>query len=440
MQSIAAEVTGTAAKLRNLATSTWTGEAAARASARAASLPPKLDKVRVSYASAGAALARYAEALDDAQHQSTSARAAAQRANDDLNSARTAHEEAQSADARAAAAATASGQPTPAPAAPRYEAAITEAAARLKHAVEANADAHEAHDRAARVAAASLKEASREGIHNRPWWRHVASAACHWAATQWATALRTLSRLAATISALAGIAALALSIAGIFFPPLEIAAATLESISAATTVLATLAGTALAMTGKGSWLAVGIDALSFLPAGASKLVGNAAPRLRTLLRRGVKESEQSVGTARAAGSSAPGVRSMVGTTQVPITRTIDHALDKDHYLRDVTTRYGINLRGSGHKIEVRLDDGLAQGTYGATHFVDGGFIIRVSAEAIHAGDACTANTIAHELSHARYLLKHGTFDGEVHGAFDSSGDGTPYGSGNALQEWIEGKR
>jgi hypothetical protein len=71
-----------------------------------------------------------------------------------------------------------------------------------------------------------------------------------------------------------------LSVAGIFFPPLEAAAAVLETISLVSSFIAASADTVLAATGKGSWTAVGLDALTLLPMGLAKVVTKAAPAIR----------------------------------------------------------------------------------------------------------------------------------------------------------------
>jgi hypothetical protein len=109
----------------------------------------------------------------------------------------------------------------------------------------------------------------------------------------------------------------------------------------------------------------------------------------------------------------------------------------DAYLSDVASTYGINLRGSGTSIAAVFDRSLPLGQSGVTRASEGGLVIRIGPLGA-ADDATAANTIAHELSHARYYLKHGTFDGEVHGGMYSIGDGTLYGSGNALEAWILG--
>ncbi|MFE6287851.1 putative T7SS-secreted protein [Streptomyces sp. NPDC057877] len=143
-----------------------------------------------------------------------------------------------------------------------------------------------------------------------------------------------------------------------------------------------------------------------------------------------------LGLAPCDGTSERAAR---GVRQEGVERTLDNSLDKNTYLRDVAQEYGINLRGSGQNIDVIFDPDLGSGLLGVTRAADGGRVIRVGPDGIY-DDITAANTIAHELSHARYFLKHGTFDGEVHGHADSMADGTPYGSGNALQDWIEGNR
>ena len=52
-------------------------------------------------------------------------------------------------------------------------------------------------------------------------------------------------------------------------------------------------------------------------------------------------------------------------------------------------------------------------------------------------EGTAANTIAHELSHARDYLR-GRH--KPHGDSSSLADGTPFGSWNALESWIRGER
>ena len=282
LESIALDVANIANRLRSLAASddSWTGAAAVSAHVRTASLPPTLDKAHVSYAAAGSALGSYARTLADAQDRSTSAIAAAGRASVELASAVAAHTAAAARDASASGAARSAGLQPAAPTAPRYEASIDEASAQLKRAVASNDEAHEQQRSAARTAAAALQQASHAGIHNQSWFHHVTHSVGHWASTHWTATLREVSKVGTIVSALAGAAALILAVAGVAFPPLEAAAAALETVSLVSAVAAGMVDTALAATGKGSWTSVGVDAISFAPAGLGKLVTKAAPLIR----------------------------------------------------------------------------------------------------------------------------------------------------------------
>ncbi len=116
-------------------------------------------------------------------------------------------------------------------------------------------------------------------MRNQSWWHHVTHAVTHWAATQWARGLKVVAVAATTISGLAGLAALALSVAGIAFPPLEAAAALLETVSLVSAGVGAIAETALAATGKASWSMAALDVVTLLPA------GSALVRASTLTRR-----------------------------------------------------------------------------------------------------------------------------------------------------------
>ena len=134
-----------------------------------------------------------------------------------------------------------------------------------------------------------------------------------------------------------------------------------------------------------------------------------------------------------------------GKPVVPTEQTLDHRLNKELYLNEIAQKYRINLKGSGQKVEIMYDSSLGYGSgrLGTTKHVEGGRIIRIGPDAL-ADEATTANTIAHELSHARdYLRGAGPTAPQlhkVHGTSASVGDGTPYGSGNALEEYIKGNR
>ena len=281
LESIAADVANIATQLRSLASgSDWSGIAARSAHARSATVPPKLDKAQLSYSAAGGALRSYARALDDAQQQSRSAIASAERASADLAAAHAAQATAESSDVAAAATAQAAGLPAPAPTAPRYQASIEDAVSRLNRAGALNDQAHELQRQAARIAAGALHQASHEGIHHASWMHRVTHSLGHWASTHWAAALHEVAKVANVVSALAGLAALVLAVAGVLFPPLEAAAAVLETVSLVSAAVGAMADTALAVTGNRAWTAVGMDAVTLAPGGVGKVVTKATPLLR----------------------------------------------------------------------------------------------------------------------------------------------------------------
>ena len=284
LQAVATEVEATSARLRALATrhDFWSGRAAIHAHARSITLPPKLAKVHDSYATAGEALRRYATVLSETQAASAAARRAASRADDDLRYARAAYNAAATRDADATRAAAGSGVPAPAPTAVRYKSDIADAEAQLQRAAAANAAAHDQQHRAAHAAAAALKQASREGLRNKPWWRRALSASAHWAAQAWTDSLRHVAKAALTISAMAGFAAIAVTLAGAVFPPLEAAAGILESISIASGAVALMSQAMLAATSNASWKTVAVDGLVVLPglgSNASRLISRRLPIL-----------------------------------------------------------------------------------------------------------------------------------------------------------------
>lgn len=275
LTSIADDVARHAARLRSLASSgsSWTGAAATHAHARTVTLPPKLDKVTASYGAAGSALLSYACALADTAERSRAAVSAFTRAEDDLRAARAAQVSARISDDAAAAAAAAAGTPAPAPTAPRYQASIDAAAAARDRAAAANGQAHADRDRAASRAAAALKEASHQGIHNKSWWQHFTRAAAHWLSAQWHDALSQLADIGGKISVIAGIAAAVLVVGGLLFPPLEAAAAAAEGIAAVSGVLSAGSAAANGLTTSGhrreGLLTLGMAAL---PGPATKLL------------------------------------------------------------------------------------------------------------------------------------------------------------------------
>jgi len=126
------------------------------------------------------------------------------------------------------------------------------------------------------------------------------------------------------------------------------------------------------------------------------------------------------------GAKDAAYRYRVGRALDPITRTIAHYTNRESYFYDVAKKYRINLRG----IKIVFDPNLPPGRYGLTTAADGGRVIRVGMDAFES-DATAANTIAHELNHARDLIRNGRFTGSEDAA---------YAAGNALEDYIGGGR
>ncbi len=115
-------------------------------------------------------------------------------------------------------------------------------------------------------------------------------------------------------------------------------------------------------------------------------------------------------------------------TRPPLEKTFEHALNPQLYLDDVVKYYGINLRG----VKAVYDPTLEPGKLGVTRANEGGMVIRIGRDAF-VDEPTLANTVAHELSHARDYQRGAH---KEHGDASSMGDGTVYGAGNALERMI----
>jgi len=144
---------------------------------------------------------------------------------------------------------------------------------------------------------------------------------------------------------------------------------------------------------------------------------------RLAVKGGVLELEKLV----ARGARGAAYRYRIGHPVEQITRTIAHYTNRESYFYDVAKKYGINLRG----IKIVFDPDLPPGRYGLTTAAGGGRVIHVGPDAF-ANDATAANTIAHELNHARDLIANG---GQFRGDEE-----TAQAAGDALQSYIEGRR
>ena len=121
-------------------------------------------------------------------------------------------------------------------------------------------------------------------------------------------------------------------------------------------------------------------------------------------------------------------RNRIGNLVEPMDKTYEMALNPELYANEVADKYGINLKGSGQKISISYNPSLTSS--GKTVATDPN-IIELGSIAF-ASEEELANTIAHELNHARSFLKGGNAP--------EWGRGGAYPAGNALAEYIRGER
>ena len=126
--------------------------------------------------------------------------------------------------------------------------------------------------------------------------------------------------------------------------------------------------------------------------------------------------------------SGSNFRNRIGNPVNPIDKTYEMALNPELYANEVAKKYGINLNGSGQKISILYNPELASA--GKTRAVNPN-VIELGPSAFVSEEEL-ANTIAHELNHARSFLKGGDAP--------EWGKGGAYPAGNALAEYIRGER
>ncbi len=126
--------------------------------------------------------------------------------------------------------------------------------------------------------------------------------------------------------------------------------------------------------------------------------------------------------------SGVNTRNRIGNPVNSMDKTYEMALNPELYANEVVEKYGINLKGSGQKISISYNPELASA--GKTRAVAPNIIEFGPSALINEEEL--ANTIAHELNHARSFLKGGNAP--------EWGKRGAYPAGNALAEYIRGKR
>lgn len=130
------------------------------------------------------------------------------------------------------------------------------------------------------------------------------------------------------------------------------------------------------------------------------------------------------GFGKTAGSNE---RYRIGKIVEPTPKTYEMALDPVKYAEAVAKKFNIHLKGSGQVVKIVFNPSLGIGQYGKTREATPN-IIEIGPSALYS-EKQLANTIAHELNHARSFLRGG-----------KAPEDTAYPAGDALQNYIEGGR
>ena len=118
-------------------------------------------------------------------------------------------------------------------------------------------------------------------------------------------------------------------------------------------------------------------------------------------------------------------RFRIGKPVKPTEKNYRMALDPEYYIDVITKKYNIHLKGSGKTIKVVFNPDLRSS----------GMVRKVAPNIIEirplalSNETELANTIAHELNHARSFLKGG-----------NAPESKAYYAGNRLEEYMKGMR
>lgn len=120
-------------------------------------------------------------------------------------------------------------------------------------------------------------------------------------------------------------------------------------------------------------------------------------------------------------------RNRIGVVVEETIKSLDMALNPTYYANVIASKYGINLKGSGYTISVIFNPKLSIGIFGRTSATNP-YVIEIGSAAL-MNERELANTIAHELNHARSFIEGG-----------NAPERNAYKSGHALDEYIRGLR
>lgn len=118
-------------------------------------------------------------------------------------------------------------------------------------------------------------------------------------------------------------------------------------------------------------------------------------------------------------------RYRIGRPVPPTELTFAMVLNKSKYIDAILNKYNIHLKSGKHDIKIEINPNIVQA----------GKVVKSRPDVIVLGPSAfrseteLANTIAHELNHARSYLKGGVAPEE-----------TAYPAGDSLEDYIRGKR
>ena len=110
---------------------------------------------------------------------------------------------------------------------------------------------------------------------------------------------------------------------------------------------------------------------------------------------------------------------------VNITKTYEMALNPKQHAEMIAKKMNIHLKGSGKAITIVINPNLPPGIYGKTR-EENPYQIEIGPSAFYS-EAELANTIAHELNHARSFIKGGR-----------APENTARKSGKTLEKYMKG--
>ena len=122
-----------------------------------------------------------------------------------------------------------------------------------------------------------------------------------------------------------------------------------------------------------------------------------------------------------------GARYRIGSPVSPTEKSYEMALNPTYYSKVIANKFNIHLKGSKKDIKIVFNPNLGEGRAGRVK-KSNPYVIELGPAAF-VSESELANTIAHELNHARSYIKGG-----------SAPEASAYHSGNRLGEYIAGRR